>query len=75
MDSVASYTIALLFALLAHGVVVALIGVNWSDETIAVTDIQPYYIDATVVEQNPYKAKRQQEVDTQQRNIQQRRIE
>ena len=75
MDSVASYTIALLFALLVHGVLVALIGVNWSDETIAVTDIQPYYIDATVVEQNPYKAKRQQEVDKQQRKIQQRRIE
>ena len=42
MDSVASYTIALLFALLVHGVLVALIGINWSDETIAVTDIQPF---------------------------------
>ena len=60
MDSVASYTIALLFALLVHGLLIAMIGFNWSDETTAVADIVPYYIDATVVEQNPYKPRQQQ---------------
>lgn len=74
MDSIASYTLAILFALLVHGVVIALITINWSDEALAVTDIEPYYIDATVVAENPYKAKAQQEVDKRQKRIKQRRI-
>ena len=75
MDSVASYTIALLFALLVHGLLIAMIGFNWSDETTAVADIVPYYIDATVVEQNPYKPRQQQNENKRKSKIRQRRLE
>ena len=75
MDSVASYTTALLFALLVHGLLVAMIGFNWSDETSAVADIVPYYIDATVVEQNPYKPRQQQNENKRKSKLQQRRLE
>ena len=75
MDSVASYTIALLFAFLVHGVVAALIGFNWIDETVAVTEIKPYYIDATIVKKNPYGVRELHEVDKRKRKIQKRRIE
>lgn len=74
MDSIASYTIAVMFALLVHGVVIALISINWREQTITVADIEPYYIDATVVTRNPYKAKKQQEVDKRRNRIKQRRI-
>ena len=75
MDSAASYVIALLFALLVHGVLAALIGFNWSDETVRVVEIEPYYIDATIVKKNPYEARERREFDTRRERIRQRRIE
>ena len=75
MDSVASYTIALLFALLLHGVLAALVGFNWNNETIRVVEVEPYYIDATIVRENPYDARLRREVDEQRERIRQRRIQ
>lgn len=75
MDSVASYAIALLFALLMHGLLILLIGWKWSEETTVVANIDPYYIEATIVSQNPFKAKRETENDKRQKKIRQRRFE
>ena len=75
MDSVASYTIALLFALLLHGVLAALVGFNWNNETIRVAEVEPYYIDATIVEKNPYQEIQRRKSDKRRERIQQRRIE
>ena len=79
MDSVASYTLAFLFAFLVHGMVVALITINWDSSPIDLTDIQPYYIDATVVSENPYTAKKEREADQaktrRDKRIRQRRLD
>ena len=62
MNFIESYSIPLLFALLVHAVVVVLIGVNWADTTtLRSPDIQPYYIEALIVSENPYKAKKKRE--------------
>ena len=75
MDSIASYIIALLFAFLLHSVVIALVTINWEEETITVSDIDPYYIDAAVVARNPYKEKKQQEASERVKKIKNRRLE
>ena len=62
MNFIESYSIPLLFALLVHAVVVVLIGVNWADTTtIHSPDIQLYYIEALLVPENPYEAKKKRE--------------
>ncbi|MBT4163062.1 MAG: hypothetical protein HOE54_17285, partial [Gammaproteobacteria bacterium] len=63
MDSAASYTIAFLFAILVHGIVAALIATNWNQNLIKVADVKPYYIDATVIAENPYTARKDRESD------------
>ncbi len=57
LNYIASYGVALLFALLVHAVVVGLMMFNWEDEPGDFTDIQPYYIEARVVSENPFKSK------------------
>ena len=51
-----SYGIALLFALLVHAVVAGLVSVNWNDSTVNHLDIRPYYIEASIVAENPHTA-------------------
>lgn len=51
-----SYSLALVFALLVHVGVVAVMSVNWNDTTISHQDVRPYYIEAAVVGENPYTA-------------------
>lgn len=58
----ASYGVAALFALLLHGVVAGLLMVNWQDSFARdLTDIQPYYIEAAIVSENPFKAREARE--------------
>ena len=45
----ASYALALVFALLVHGIVAGLLAVNWNRDGSDFTDIRPYYIEARVV--------------------------
>ena len=62
MDSVTSYIIAFLFALLVHGLVIALMMFNWGGDTRhQFNQIEPYYIEASVVAENPFTAKQQRE--------------
>lgn len=58
----ASYGVPLLFALLVHGVAIGLTSMNWQSLAVReVSDLQPYYIEAAVVQENPYKAKQARE--------------
>ncbi len=63
MNVVASYGVALLFALLVHGLAIALMSINWRDTTISYSDIKPYYIEAALVAENPYTARDRRAVD------------
>jgi colicin import membrane protein len=62
-SEVTTYVIAILFALLVHGVVIGLMSMNWEESTRSYTDLKPYYIEAAIVAENPYKAKQQRAVD------------
>lgn len=62
-NEVTTYVIAILFALLVHGVVIGLMSLNWEDSTRSYTELKPYYIEAAIVTENPYKAKEQRAVD------------
>ena len=56
-NEVTTYVIASLFALLVHGVVIGLMSLNWEESTRSYTELKPYYIEAAIVVENPYKAK------------------
>ena len=62
-NEVSSYIIAILFALLFHVVVIGLMSMNWDDSTRTYTELKPYYIEAAIVAENPYKAKQQRATD------------
>ena len=66
MNLVASYGIALLFALLVHAVVAALISFNWDKSTITISEINPYYIEATIVAENPFTSEQKRKADSEQ---------
>lgn len=70
LADVSSYGIALLFALLLHAVVIGLMSVNWNDPVVSHMDMQPYYIEASVVAENPYTA-----AEERKRNQEQQRID
>lgn len=58
-----TYSIAILFALLVHGVVIGLMSLNWEQSTQSYTESKPYYIEAAIVAENPYRAKEERAVD------------
>lgn len=68
MSNTVSYALAAVFALVLHAGVVGLLMVNWSADTSSMpTTVQPYYIEAAIVGENPYEArdnKRKQQQDT-----------
>jgi colicin import membrane protein len=68
MSNSVSYALAALLAVLLHASVVGLLMVNWSgDASPMPTTVQPYYIEAAVVGENPYEArdnKRKQQQNT-----------
>lgn len=63
MNVAASYGVALLFALLVHGLAIALMSINWHDTTTSYSNIKPYYIEAAIVAENPYTARDKRAVD------------
>ena len=62
-NEVTTYVTAILFALLVHGVVIGLMSLNWEDSTRNYTELKPYYIEAAIVAENPYKTKEGRVVD------------
>ncbi len=62
-NEVTTYVIAILFALLVHGIVIGLMSLNWEESTRSYTGLKPYYIEAAIVAENPYKAKEERAVD------------
>ena len=62
MTTRASYAVSFILALGFHAAVITLLMLNWDDnEVINSYPIQPYYIAATVVRENPYTVKKRQE--------------
>ena len=62
-NEVMTYVTAILFALLVHGIVIGLMSLNWEESTRSYTELKPYYIEAAIVAENPYKAKEERAVD------------
>ena len=62
MSSTVSYIISVVLAVCFHAFVVGLLLMNWDDNrpVDALTE-QRYYIEATVVDENPHKAKKRKE--------------
>ena len=62
MSSTVSYIISVVLAVCFHAFVVGLLLTNWNDNQPVNTLIdQRYYIEATVVDENPHKAKKRKE--------------
>jgi colicin import membrane protein len=62
VSSTVSYIISVVLAVCFHAVVVGLLLMNWDDNKPADTlNEQRYYIEATVVDENPHKAKKRKE--------------
>ena len=62
-NEVMTYVTAILFALLVHGIVIGLMSLNWEESVRSYTELKPYYIEAAIVAENPYKAKEERAVD------------
>jgi len=62
-NEVTTYVIAILFALLVHGIVIVLMSLNWEESTRSYTELKPYYIEAAIVAENPYRAKEERAGD------------
>lgn len=77
--SYGSYVLALFCALVVHALVIGLMSINWDKAPVQYADINPYYIEAQVVAENPYTAEKQRSEDARkskiERKLQQRRNE
>jgi len=62
-NEVTTYVISILFALLVHGIVIGLMSLNWEESTRSYTELKPYYIEAAIVAENPYRAKEERAGD------------
>jgi colicin import membrane protein len=62
VSSTVSYIVSVVLAISFHAIVVGLLLMNWDDnEPVATLNDQRYYIEATVVDENPHKAKKRKE--------------
>lgn len=62
MNSTVTYIVSVVLALGFHAAVVSLLMMNWDDKEFLTTlPVKNYYIEATVVEENPYKVKKRKE--------------
>ena len=50
-----NYVIATMLALLVHGLAIGLVSLNWDETTISQSVVTPYYIEAEIVSENPYR--------------------
>lgn len=73
MNVTLSYGIAVLFALIFHGLVVALLMVNWTDKQLDFSDIKPFYIEANLVAENPFADVKDKERQQREKSLQRRR--
>lgn len=69
-----SYGAALLLALLLHAGIIAVMTVNWGEAEISHFDTQPYYIEASIVSENPYTSEKQREADRE-KTVREQRIQ
>jgi len=62
MNSTVYYALSFVLALLLHGGVIALMLINWQPEkTIQIEDNRIYYMEASVVTENPHTAKKEED--------------
>jgi colicin import membrane protein len=62
MSVTVSYVVSAILAIGFHAAVVGLLMWHWEDdEIVEALPIQPYYIEASVVRENPYRAKKKRE--------------
>ncbi len=62
MNASTTYVLSVILALGFHAAVVSLLLMNWeNEEKIQTPSIKPYYIEATIVDENPYRAKKERE--------------
>jgi colicin import membrane protein len=62
VSSTVSYIVSVILAVCFHAAVLGLLLMNWDDnELVNVLSEQRFYIEATVVDENPYKAKKRKE--------------
>ena len=74
MNSVVSYIFPTVLATAFHGLVIAALLTNWQAQPeIEVTPIEKYYIAATVVAENPHKAK-ERKADAAREEVRKRRV-
>ncbi len=62
MSAFTTYLVPTLWAVLFHALVVGMLLYNWEGEkTVEVTDVEPYYIEANIVAENPHRARERRE--------------
>ncbi|MDZ7687050.1 MAG: cell envelope integrity protein TolA [Gammaproteobacteria bacterium] len=60
--NLSNYIVPTCYAVLFHGLVAGMLLMNWEDdERINISEVEPYYIEATVVRENPHKAQERKE--------------
>ena len=60
MRLISTYMVPACWALLFHALVIGLLMTNWEDTSaLEVTDVEPYFIEASIVNENPHRAKQQ----------------
>ena len=52
-----NYVIATMLALLVHGLAIGLVSLNWDETTISQSVVTPYYIEAEIMSENPYRSR------------------
>ena len=61
MNPISTYSLPILLALVVHAGIAALVLMNFeSKELASAMDVEPYYIEASVVEKNPHTVKKEQ---------------
>ena len=61
MNAISTYSLPILLALVVHAGIAALVMMNFeSKELPSAVDVEPYYIEASVVDKNPHTVKKEQ---------------
>lgn len=61
MNAISTYSLPILLALVVHAGIAALVMMNFeSKELPSTVDVEPYYIEASVVDKNPHTVKKEQ---------------
>ena len=61
MNAISTYSLPILLALVVHAGIAALVMMNFeSKELPSAVDVEPYYIEASVVDKNPHTVKKAQ---------------